>query len=429
MSAADPGSRFMAGVACIEFTPPAGVMMSGFVARTEPASGAHDALTARAIVIDDTAILCADVLGLDTQTCAAIRERCSLPSSNVIVAALHTHGGPHALPGRFMSGFDPAVLDTIADACVEAVDKAAASREAATIRFGAGGDPGIGKNRRHAGGTTDTMLPVMEIAADAGRTLATLVSYACHPVVLGADNRLWTADYPFFVRDTLETARDAAALFLTGCCGDVNTGHSAHASLTLDANAERSYEAAERIGKTVAARALDAELATTSGPAAKASRDVALGFERLETQPLETLAAQWRTEAAEADPVRSALLGVWAAWAERGEPDDLAAIRRTCRVSALRWGAVEIIALPGEIFAETALTIRERIGNPHAFVVCFADDNPGYIPPASEFIHGGYEVEEAHRYYAMPATFAKGSAEKLADAAVECVLQLRQQGT
>ena len=38
----------------------------------------------------------------------------------------------------------------------------------------------------------------------------------------------------------------------------------------------------------------------------------------------------------------------------------------------------------------------------------------------------GYEVDEAHRYYGQPATFAPGSAERLADAAVALVSTLAE---
>ena len=41
-----------------------------------------------------------------------------------------------------------------------------------------------------------------------------------------------------------------------------------------------------------------------------------------------------------------------------------------------------------------------------------------YIPPASEFRFGGYEVDEAHRYYGLPMSFAPGSAEALAGCAI-----------
>jgi hypothetical protein len=52
------------------------------------------------------------------------------------------------------------------------------------------------------------------------------------------------------------------------------------------------------------------------------------------------------------------------------------------------------------------------------FIIGFAEDNPGYIPPASEYAFGGYEVDEAHRFYGQPATFASGCAEALAEAAI-----------
>ena len=47
------------------------------------------------------------------------------------------------------------------------------------------------------------------------------------------------------------------------------------------------------------------------------------------------------------------------------------------------------------------------------FILGYADDNPGYIAPHSEFKYGGYEIEEAHRFYGLGAAFAPGSAELL----------------
>src|ERR1019366_4710700 len=79
-----------AGAATIDITPPAGPAMSGFGARTTPAVGAHDPLTARAVAVDANAIVCADVVGLHEDSCARIRERCCLPAGNVVVTALHT---------------------------------------------------------------------------------------------------------------------------------------------------------------------------------------------------------------------------------------------------------------------------------------------------------------------------------------------------
>ncbi len=144
---------------------------------------------------------------------------------------------------------------------------------------------------------------------------------------------------------------------------------------------------------------------------------VAVGFQRRERQALEDLEQQWRLEARTADPVRKNLLTYWVEWARTIAP--LTPKPLDMRITVLDWGGVPLIALPGEIFAETALSIRSAMGaQAPAFVIGFADDNPGYIPPASEFAHGGYEVDEAHRYYGQPMTFASGSAEAIASCAI-----------
>jgi hypothetical protein len=76
-----------------------------------------------------------------------------------------------------------------------------------------------------------------------------------------------------------------------------------------------------------------------------------------------------------------------------------------------------IVGLPGEIFAETSLSIRAAVGGTPAMVLSYADSTPGYIPPASEYQFGGYEVDEAHRFFGLGGSFISGSAERLADAA------------
>jgi hypothetical protein len=83
----------------------------------------------------------------------------------------------------------------------------------------------------------------------------------------------------------------------------------------------------------------------------------------------------------------------------------------------LDWGGVPVAALPGEIFAASGLAVRDAFAGRPGLVVAYADDNPGYIPPAGEFVYGGYEVDEAHRYYGLPASFAPGAAEALVAAA------------
>jgi neutral ceramidase len=406
------------GVAVEDITPPPGLSMAGFAARVAPATGAHDPLTVRALAVGDTVLAIADVIGLHEDACARIRRAAPIADHAVVLAATHTHGGPVSMPGRIGTGHDADYAARLERATARAIERALAARQPARLFYGQGSDPGVAKNRRHAGGTTDAALPVLLFRGLDGAKLAVLTCYACHPVVLGADNLLWTADYPGYVRRGLEQEfPGAVALFATGCTGDANTGHSAASSNTIAAQPRRTYAAAEGYAARIVAAARAAPLAEISPSAAPAVREryVALDLAREQADPA-ILAASWRAERANADTGRARLLDYWIAWAEGPARQDLTPWN--ARVSRLDWGGVTIVTLPGEVFAETALSIRAALG-PRTLVIAYGEGVPGYIAPASEWPHGGYEVAEAHRFYAMPGPFAPGSAERLASAAVD----------
>jgi len=400
-----------AGVAVVDITPAPGLLLAGFAARTEPALGHHDPLTVRAVSVGNTAIVVADVIGIHEEMSARIRARCPLPDANVIVAATHTHGAPNSMTGRLGNDPDTAFLVALEDGCVAAIAQALANAVPARLGVGMGENPDVARNRRHADGPTDPALPVLRIRDVDGRLLALIVSHALHPTVLGADNRLMTAEYPHFLRARIEAAHPGVvAIFLNGCTGDVNIGHSAQASVSLAANAARSFANAQRVGERIADVALAAPELPMGNSVSARYVLVDLALERRETD-LSALVAAWQAEAQSADPVRAAVLAHWVHWARRNA--DIALDHWTGRVSLLDWGGVPIVAMPGEIFSETSLAVRAVLGGRPAFVLSYADATPGYIPPASEFPFGGYEVDEAHRFIGMPGSFAPGSAERL----------------
>jgi hypothetical protein len=405
-----------AGVAVVDLTPPPGLLQAGFAMRTEPAIGAHDPLTVRALVVGDTAMVAVDVVGLNEDLTARVRARVPLPDMNVCIAATHTHGAPESTPGRLSQNPDPGFVQSIEDGCVAAIARALETARPAGLAFGYGADPDVARNRRHDDGPLDRALPVLRFRDEAGAVFAVMVAYACHPVVLAADNRLMTADYVHYVRCALEEAHPGAvAVFFTGCAGDANNGHSAHASWTLAANAERSFATAERLGRRIGEAALEASEAPIGDSVAAVAAEVRLNLVRLETEPLPVLAERWRRELTMAPAETAMILRAWIAWAEKFS--NVPPGHWTGRLSVFDWGGVLVIALPGEIFAETALAIREICGDRPAFVLAYAHATPGYIPPASDFALGGSEVAEAHRFIGMPGPFAPGSAEALAGAA------------
>ena len=272
----------MAGAAVVDITPPPGLMMCGYAARTEPALGVHDALTARALVVGDTALVVADVLGLHEESCARIRQRTGF-GERLVVVATHTHGGPMSMPGRGGGDADPGFLRQLEDGCVAAVRRAAERRQPARLRAGNGADPGIAFNRRSDGGPIDPTVPVLRVETLDGTPLAVAFAHGCHPVVLGAGNRLYTADFPHFARAAIEAEfPDAVALFLPGCSGDVSTGHSPESSISTDTPPDRSFAEAERLGRALAASVLAASLVPLGSEIGARSQAVSLALERSE---------------------------------------------------------------------------------------------------------------------------------------------------
>jgi hypothetical protein len=406
------------GVSIVDITPPVGLSMAGFAARTSAATGTHDKLTARALVIDNTALVTVDVIGIDAALSLRVRSRCSLPTDAVTILATHTHGGPVSMSGRLSVKADTVYMDRLETGIVEAIEQAAMARHPARVFGGTGIDPGYAQNRRQANGCVDGSLPFLHFESAQGTPIAILTSYACHPVVLGADNLEWTGDYPHFAREAMEAAFPGViALFATGCAGDVNTGHSAASSLSNAANPNRSFAMAKTIGEGVAKSVLCAEQTELFGRLAVAEVYAQLSFQLREVGTGDELAEQWRAAAEGGDPIAH----IWASWAQSTMGQHMDPLSERCTAFSL-CGA-QIVAMPGEIFAQTALEIRQSLpSQAPLFVLAYADDNPGYVPHRDAFVEGGYEVDEAHRFYGLGATFAPGSAERLADAGCKAAL-------
>jgi hypothetical protein len=82
-------------------------------------------------------------------------------------------------------------------------------------------------------------------------------------------------------------------------------------------------------------------------------------------------------------------------------------------------GDVAFVLLPGEMFVEYGMAIKERAAPRSVVTLAYANGAPGYVPHRSAYPAGGYEVEEAFRYYGYPACYAPEAGEALVEAAVE----------
>lgn len=408
---------------------PVGTPMSGYAARTGPSTGVADPVTVRALVLDRAALVTVDVCGLHERTVELVAARLPDGVETPVLAATHTHAGPCVTFER-LGSHDEGVHERLVETVVDVVRRAAAGRRACTVHHGVTPPLGVASNRRHPTRADDPPASFLRFD-DGGRTHAWLVAFPCHPVVLDAGNRLVSGDFPAHVRQHLEAATPGAlCLAATGAGGDMNPGrHGAEASFEADTTGLRTVAEARRVGSVIA----QAVLAAPTREVAAASVSVAvepveLPIDRTGPDQARRELAGWRAELARGvSRERAALLETWAAWAEQllaTEHDELPDVWRGS-VTAVGLGPLALVALPGEPFLATAERIERAAGHQRPVLVLgYANGCPGYVPSAEEYPHGGYEVVDAHRYYAMPGPFAAGGAERLEAAAAQAIDRL-----
>jgi hypothetical protein len=95
--------------------------------------------------------------------------------------------------------------------------------------------------------------------------------------------------------------------------------------------------------------------------------------------------------------------------------------RRTygAEVQALSIGReLAVVGLPGEVFTELGLTLRERSPFRHTLVLSLANDTVGYIPTRRAYDEGGYEV--------AASCLAPGAGEQLVEEALRLLATLHR---
>lgn len=408
-----PSATLRIGQAHCRFDLPAPVAMPGFAARTEPSVGT---LTppprASAVAFEDVALVSLDVIGSDPELCQEIAAE--FPQVAVLVTSTHTHSGPAVTPGRLGVTAAPGRAAVVA-AAVDAIRQALRCRAPACLEWLAPSSPGLAHDRRHGGvRAADARLTALRWRTGT-EVAGWLVSYPCHPTVIGPASRSLSPDYPGWLRAELERT-GGVCVFLTGCAGELNAGHQVSASFRLDSAAGRTPEDAARFGETLAAavQTADASPLDARGGVRLQTSEVVASYRPLTTEPPRTQQLRWQAELADTDPGNRALLASWIDWANRSEAGTSGQYRLP--VAVLQVGEADICLLPGEPFLSAELALR---GSGPTMVAGYYADVPGYLPSAPEYQRGGYEVLDAHRYYGMPAPFAVGTLEQLVAAVVD----------
>lgn len=442
------GAELQAGVAVEEITPPAGYRMSGYF-RERLNTGVKDPLFAKAIVFrqDDqqAALVFCDLIGLPLSVSSAARkaaaEESGIPVSNIAISATHSHTGPLYFGALRQYFHDKAVAATGSDPyektdyerdlvrhIVSVISRAQAAAAPVQLAAGYAREERLAFNRRfhmktgpvrfnpgqlnpdivRVAGPIDPEVGLISLTA-VGSTVphAALVSFALHLDTVGGTE--YSADYPKYLQDSLQKSfgPEFVSLFGTGTCGDIN-----HVDVTVTGR-----RSAPEIGTM---------LAESVAPVIPKLKDV--------TQP--TLA------------VRSAIVNVpMQSYTEKQIADarekmDLVGTRQLSfldQVEAykimavtLRGGEtvplevqvfrisrdVAIVTLPGEVFVDLGIEIKQASPFATTLVIELTNDVPGYIPTRKAFVEGSYET--------VNSRIQPGGAEKMVDAAIRLLRELEE---
>ncbi len=371
-------AQLSAGVARADITPPIGGSMYGYGARgTNVSQGVHDSLYAKAIVLNHQhqklAVVTLDLGSISTESVAKIKaivgQRTDI--EHVLLVASHTHSAPRATPD-FPSAASPWIRDAeekIAQVIIEA------DQRVVPVRIGVGwGEVREGHNRRMIGDDGETVmfwenrdriptspvdyqLGVIRIEQLDGLPLATLVSFQCHPVVLGPENLDISADYPGAFTRMVETRLGGQAMFLQGAAGDINPFWD---KTPPD---EGAFEQVEAMGRAVADEVIRVSESITSFEAAPA-----ISF-HTEVIPL----------ASRRD-------------VERAQRDISAEIN-----TVLIGADIALATFPGEFFVEHGLSLKARSQFEHTFFVGYTNGSLGYFPTIQATTEGGYGAASSTR--------------------------------
>ena len=379
-----------------------GANLMGYADRPGPALALHDPLWARATVLEHdgarVAICVVDLCAIGEDIVRAAREQVArhtpIRRDEVLVAATHTHSAPSDLdPNCWLHGLESLIAQAITEAYARA--------EPARVGAGWGFLSGHTINRRRFEDPVDPAVFVLRVDATNGTPLGTLYSFACHPVVLGPDNREVSGDWPAMASRFIEQALGGAvAIFAQGSCGDVNPltarlrqrlvtephvlsgsgicyygvpGAAGRTGFAIGDRTGGTFAEADALGSAVAREAIRVRRGVvTAGIDGLWTRQLAVSPGGNSAGQAGPLGAHLFPRAAPGDPLEIMLIGI--------DP------------------GVVLVGQPGEVFGETGVGLRRHLrslGVPDALVIGYANGWRGYLPPPSAYVDGGYEVDWA----------------------------------
>ncbi len=436
------------GLAEVNYKPDVGLDLVGNYRGDDYASrGIHDSLFAKAMVAEDkrgekVAVLSIDICMLSNEVVEFMRDHITsnsnIKAENVMIMPTHTHSGP-----------DPDLNNPKAkEFLLRAAGAVLLANERlvpTTISAGRSQESRISHNRRlkakdgtthmcwekfepgyivEPWGSIDPEVIAITFEQDGVET-GVLVNFGCHVTTLTGNNWLYSADYPGYLAESIKRVKgkDYVSMFCNGCCGNVT-------QVDYRIGFPDTFQESQRIGYILGVSAMEAMQNSTQleGNIVAASREMVpldrinISDERLEwAKKIMKIVEKEGMPPIQADGMPDAFYAK--SWIEmRAEQD----IIDSLEVMVIRIGDLAFAGLPGEIFNEFGIEIKEKSPCRNTIVTGNTNDKRAYFPTKVSFTQGpegftpyitGYETTPGSTLYEI------GSGEKLAESAIN---QLRK---
>lgn len=427
-----------AGTGVSTITPPLGASLSGSF-EDRSIKTVHDDLHVRAIVLDDgsvrVALVLCDIICILGETVAEawdlIAARSGIPASHVMISCTHTHTGPATAP--LLAGDpNPGYLAWLAVRIADAVAIAVANLAPANIVSGVTDVEHVCFNRRFhmrdgtvvfnpgiqnpdivsVAGPTDPEVTALLVCRPDGDPIALWANLSLHYVGTDDANAVssdYFGEFAGFVSRAL--GESCVGMLTNGTSGNINNIDVSGATSGHPPGVRSRQVAGSVAGAAIAAT----HMAPATGDITLDARIIPFAVSR-RTVTGEDIALAQSILAADGDPASEVSLGFSFVTGQAipshqirtyaMEVLELAKMpeSRPTELQLIRIGDLSLVGLPGEVFVEFGLQIKESISPGTAAVVSLANDYVGYLPTLDGFAQGAYETWAARSAWPAPGT-------------------------
>jgi neutral ceramidase len=444
--------QFKAGADRTIITPPLGIYLVGFAARSGGAREVHTDLTATTLILDDgnenLVLISLDILALNWETVDAIKAgitaRLGIPAQNIRLFCSHTHSGPVAWPPYIPSFKDKAryylsrlmlsveeplstkgvmtnalYCDWLVKSITASAARAAANPLKAEISH-ARAECSIGINRREQlpdgtitighrkDGAVDKDVDIVQISSGR-KPFVTIVNYACHACVLGEDSYVISADWPGAMRAEVEKQLGGLCMFIQGACANINPDVEWSDDNRPDVErlggevAKAVIEAAGKL-KKIKPAPLNADTGEVNAYVDVPAGMQGMSVKKIYRAMLKKGAAVLMEGTVIPEFMIDPFLDVRYPWKGILYKDEYGYFT-PIQTGVLCIGDIAIASVAMETFTETGIETKKTSPAPITLFAGYTDGMTGYLPTAEEIPLGGYEVDVVPYIYKLPGRF------------------------